>query len=150
MDPRRFTATNITAYNLLTWAYSSWTFRSGGNCLGAMVSNLFSGEPAWTRSELFDIQALIPAGSPSYTKTQLRNGEAPELQTMLQTLLTDRFKLVLRRELKEMPVYVLTVDKGGPKFVTQIDLSKRLISGSSDEALYLDWVEMPAETCLRA
>jgi uncharacterized protein (TIGR03435 family) len=34
---------------------------------------------------------------------------------MLQTLLTDRFKLVLRREMKELPVYVLTVAKGGPK-----------------------------------
>jgi uncharacterized protein (TIGR03435 family) len=34
---------------------------------------------------------------------------------MIQTLLADRFKLVLRRETKEMPVYLLTVGKGGFK-----------------------------------
>ena len=34
---------------------------------------------------------------------------------MLQTLLADRFKLKIRRETKEMPVYALVVAKGGPK-----------------------------------
>src|SRR5712671_2189010 len=34
---------------------------------------------------------------------------------MLQTLLTERFKLQIRREAKELPVYALVVDKGGPK-----------------------------------
>ena len=34
---------------------------------------------------------------------------------MLQTLLTERFKLKIHREKKEMPVYVLTVAKGGLK-----------------------------------
>jgi uncharacterized protein (TIGR03435 family) len=35
---------------------------------------------------------------------------------MLQTLLADRFKLVVHRETKEMPVYALMVAKNGPKF----------------------------------
>jgi uncharacterized protein (TIGR03435 family) len=34
---------------------------------------------------------------------------------MEQNLLTQRFKLALHREQKEMPVYQLTVAKGGPK-----------------------------------
>jgi uncharacterized protein (TIGR03435 family) len=34
---------------------------------------------------------------------------------MLQTLLTDRFKLSIRRETKEMPTYQLVVAKNGPK-----------------------------------
>ena len=34
---------------------------------------------------------------------------------MLQSLLADRFKLVVHREMKEMPVYALVVGKGGPK-----------------------------------
>jgi len=34
---------------------------------------------------------------------------------MLQALLADRFKLVVHREMKEMPVYALVVGKGGPK-----------------------------------
>jgi uncharacterized protein (TIGR03435 family) len=34
---------------------------------------------------------------------------------MLQRLLADRFGLVLRRETREMPVYVLSAAKGGPR-----------------------------------
>ena len=34
---------------------------------------------------------------------------------MLQALLADRFKLVIHREVKELPVYALVVAKGGPK-----------------------------------
>jgi uncharacterized protein (TIGR03435 family) len=34
---------------------------------------------------------------------------------MMQALLEDRFKLKMRREIREVPVYDLTVAKGGPK-----------------------------------
>jgi len=34
---------------------------------------------------------------------------------MLQSLLEDRFQLKIRREIREVPVYVLTVAKSGPK-----------------------------------
>src|SRR6185295_20322324 len=53
--------------------------------------------------------------SPIYTFRQMREGRAPVLQAMLQNMLSDRFKLVVHREMKEMPVYQLTVAKGGPK-----------------------------------
>jgi uncharacterized protein (TIGR03435 family) len=36
-------------------------------------------------------------------------------QDMVRTLLADRFKLVMRVEQKTMPVYALTVARGGPK-----------------------------------
>jgi uncharacterized protein (TIGR03435 family) len=36
-------------------------------------------------------------------------------EMMLQTLLADRFKLRLRQETKEFPVYALVVEKNGPK-----------------------------------
>ena len=39
-----------------------------------------------------------------------------EFRLMLQTLLADRFKLRVHREMKEIPVYALLVGKGGPKF----------------------------------
>jgi uncharacterized protein (TIGR03435 family) len=38
-----------------------------------------------------------------------------EFRQMLQTLLADRFKLKVHREMKEMPVYALVVGKNGPK-----------------------------------
>ena len=40
-------------------------------------------------------------------------GEAPKLQMMIQILLADRFKLTLHREMKEVPVYNLVVEKPG-------------------------------------
>jgi uncharacterized protein (TIGR03435 family) len=39
---------------------------------------------------------------------------------MLQSLFADRFKLRVRRETKEGPVYALVVAKGGPKFPTSL------------------------------
>lgn len=67
------------------------------------------------KSDQFAIQALIPEGSPEYTANQLDKAEAPRLAMMIQNLLADRFKLALHRENREVPVYALTVAKGGPK-----------------------------------
>jgi uncharacterized protein (TIGR03435 family) len=37
-------------------------------------------------------------------------------RTMFQSILADRFKLVVHHETRELPIYVLSVAKGGPKF----------------------------------
>jgi uncharacterized protein (TIGR03435 family) len=65
------------------------------------------------KSQRFNLQATIPEGTPPYTKEQLLGGNAPRLQRMLQTLLADRFSLVLRREIRQMPAYNLIVAKPG-------------------------------------
>ncbi len=72
-----------------------------------------TGGPDWIRGTAYDIDATspkdaLPAGLPA-------NVRAERMRSMLQALLADRFKLVVRREMKEMPVYALTVGKGGPK-----------------------------------
>ena len=41
---------------------------------------------------------------------------AEQLKRMLEPLLAERFHLVVHRENRELPVYALVVDKGGPKF----------------------------------
>jgi uncharacterized protein (TIGR03435 family) len=69
-----------------------------------------SGGPAWIDSEHYDIDAKVD-GNPSAKEWFQTMGP------MLQSLLEDRFKLKLRRETKELPVYVLTVAKSGPKFI---------------------------------
>jgi uncharacterized protein (TIGR03435 family) len=99
IDPRRFVVTNTTLHNLIGWAY-------GVNCLGD--SDGLSGGPGWIRSDRFDLEARMPDGFPSYTMIQVRAGNAPRLQSMLQVLLADRFKLVVRREMTERSIYVLT------------------------------------------
>ena len=60
--------------------------------------------PDWLATENFDIAAKLPDGA---TRAQL-----PE---MIQSLLADRFKLVVHRDKKEFPVYALVVAKNGPK-----------------------------------
>jgi len=52
---------------------------------------------------------------------------------MLRSLLEDRFKLVVRREMKELTAQVLTIAKGGPKFEENRDgaeLAMRKITGN--------------------
>ncbi|HTS64881.1 MAG TPA: TIGR03435 family protein [Candidatus Acidoferrales bacterium] len=65
-----------------------------------------SGGPAWVDSDHFDILAKAP-------------GEArpalDEQMAMLRKLLADRFGLAFHREPKEMPIYALTVARGGCK-----------------------------------
>jgi uncharacterized protein (TIGR03435 family) len=110
LNPRRFSATETTVHAMIAWAY-------GLDCQIWRGSDLLFGGPQWTKDDGYEIQALIPEGTPSYTNSQFNDHKAPELQKMLQTLLAERFKLVLRRETREMPVYVLSVAKGGPRMI---------------------------------
>ena len=61
--------------------------------------------PPWLKDQQFDIHATFPAGA---TKEQF-----PE---MLQSMLADRFRLVIHREQRVLPVDAMTVAKDGPKF----------------------------------
>jgi len=70
---------------------------------GVKIAQL-PGGPKWAETERFDIEAAAkgPAGE-------------PQLMTMLQTLLKDRFKLDFHRETKMVPGYAMTVLKSGLK-----------------------------------
>jgi uncharacterized protein DUF3738 len=59
-------------------------------------------------------QAVGPYGMfiPPNSSIQERNGQ---LRLMLQTLLAERFRLVVHKEVKDMPVYALVIAKGGPR-----------------------------------
>ncbi len=63
-----------------------------------------AGGPGWVTSDLFDIVAKVPEGT-----------KMAEANQMLQSLLADRFKLVVKNETHPVPRYVLTVGKGGSK-----------------------------------
>jgi uncharacterized protein (TIGR03435 family) len=117
VDHNRFTVTT-TAYALTTWAYG---FNNRGGCSFVSYGGFISGGPAWLRSERFQIQALMPEGSPDYTTGQFLNGEAPKLETMIKSMLADRFHLAVHREVKEVPGYILVVGKDGPKIHASSD-----------------------------
>jgi uncharacterized protein (TIGR03435 family) len=78
---------------------------------------LLSGGPDWLRKDEFDIIAKLPDNAPDYTLNlvQFQRGGGPEVQLMLQALLTDRFHLKVRREQKPGTVFALTVGKKGSK-----------------------------------
>ncbi len=91
----RLDATNVPVRTLITWAYQVREFQ-------------ISGEPSWVDSERFDVVTKSD-GNPRFDFLK------PELETMFQGVLADRFKLALHRETKELPVYSLVAAKNGPK-----------------------------------
>jgi uncharacterized protein (TIGR03435 family) len=88
----RLIMTNLAPRRLLLIAYDLQDYQ-------------LSGDPPWADSEHYDVQAKAD-GNPS-----VREMEGP----MLQVLLEDRFKLTLHRENRQLPVYELTIGKGGAK-----------------------------------
>jgi len=100
MPGGRFIATNTSLRALILYAYD-------------VTPNLLEGGPGWLDSARYDIDAkpeagAIPAGAHGgavWDKTKL----------MLRTLLVERFKLAIRRETRELPIYELVIAKGGPK-----------------------------------
>src|SRR5579883_2459134 len=58
------------------------------------------GGPSWLEMDRFDIAAKVPAET-----------SADALKPMLQSLLADRFQLVIRKEDKPLPTYALKVGK---------------------------------------
>ncbi len=89
---RGFTATST---NLKTLIQLAWKVND---------SRLLGG-PGWIESARYDIAAIPAEGNVALDQSRL----------MLQTLLEDRFKLIVRREIKEMPVYALVSATGGLK-----------------------------------
>ncbi len=66
----------------------------------------------WQQNIFYDIAARAEGGT---TPTR------EEFRKMLQTLLAERFNFKFHREQKEMPVYAMIVEKGGPKFKESAD-----------------------------
>ena len=89
----RFYATGFTLNALIAAAYS-------------LTPRAISGGAAWADSERYDILASTPGSVQPNLDEQM---------TMLRKLLTDRFQLTFHRETKELPVFSITVAKGGPK-----------------------------------
>jgi bla regulator protein BlaR1 len=91
VDRARFIAVNIPLAGLVMTAYD-------------VNIEQISGWPEWAHTERFDVEAK--AEHPASRQ---------EINAMLQTLLAERFHLVLHRETREQPIYALVMDKVGPK-----------------------------------
>ncbi len=104
----------------------SYAYKLSGN------QSRVTGIPDWTKSPqggVYDVEAK--AAMPPGLSMEARNDR---VRAMVQALLVDRFKLVIRRESKEMPVYALLVAKGGPK-LQRADIDEKDCPEASLKAL---------------
>ncbi|HEY2381727.1 MAG TPA: TIGR03435 family protein, partial [Terriglobia bacterium] len=90
-EPGRLVVSNMPVKTLIAWAYSVRDFQ-------------ISGGPGWIDSTHYDIEGRAD-GSPSQD----------QIKQMMQTLLGERFGLSLHKGTKELPIYRLTLAKGGFK-----------------------------------
>ena len=100
-----FTATNVTAQLLITYAYRLKNFQ------------LASG-PGWLDVDRFDIEARPPENT---------DADNP---AMTRALLRDRFKLVAHTETKQEQVYALVVDRGDGRLGPQLKASTKVCQAS--------------------
>ena len=88
-----FTTGNSTLQDLIVFAYG-------------VHPRQLSGAPGWVETERYDVSGKPDtAGLPSI----------PQMQSMVQKLLAERFQLTFHREKKELSCYAITVAKTGLK-----------------------------------
>jgi uncharacterized protein (TIGR03435 family) len=93
---RRFNSVGAPLSHLIAFAY-------------ALHPRQIAGAPGWVETEKFDIVAEVTG-----VENQA-NGQA--MIERVQKLLADRFGLRFHREKKQMPAYIVTVAKGGARFL---------------------------------
>ena len=93
-----FRGTNVPVHTLLLQAYG---LREGESF----------GEPPSANSEVFDIEAKV-AGPDVAAFSKL---DSDQRESMLRQILAERFHIAAHRETRELPVYAMSVGKGGAK-----------------------------------
>ena len=112
----RFSAEAATLRGVIGWAYGALTIQVHGG-------------PDWLDTERYDFAA----------KAESSDAGRDQLKLMLQALLADRFKLVVHRETKNLPVYSLVVAKNGPK----------LQEAKDTEQTYGTWIGRDKVVCTK-
>jgi uncharacterized protein (TIGR03435 family) len=96
----RYVATNVTLNDLIGWAYGD-----PGPPPELRPDYQMSGGPSWKGADRFDVDA-ITGSIPSTEPVQLLQRTQLKMQ-MLQTLLAERFKLVVHHETRDGSIYSL-------------------------------------------
>lgn len=102
IQPGRILASNCTLKTLIELAYGSDDHR-------------LVGLPDWADSVTYDVDARINNATVDEVGKLNDDQRNRAYQHMSQVMLFDRFQLKLHREVSEIPVYSLVVDKGGSK-----------------------------------
>jgi uncharacterized protein (TIGR03435 family) len=101
-------ATNVPAKAIIETAYDIKDFQ-------------LSGGPAWITSEKYDLEAGISESLFEKMRKLPQEEQVREFDLMLQSLLSDRFKLQLTRQTKEVPILALVVSKDTSKIGPLVD-----------------------------
>ena len=99
LDADGLAAENVTVHMLLMESYQ-------------LNEDQLLGEPSWAKTDRFDIEAKV--AGPDVAK--LAKLSTRDRRSMFRQVLTEQFHLTAHAETKRLPVYVVTVAKGGPKF----------------------------------
>ncbi len=91
-------ARSISLTGLITFAYT-------------LHRGQVSGLPGWAETEGYEIVAKLPQGG---------DPTDPQLFAMLQSLLKNRFNLAFHTEKRELPVYAISIGKGGPAGIKMV------------------------------
>src|SRR5580704_594311 len=95
---RHMRTINTNLNDLITFAYG-------------LHAKQIVGAPAWFATDKFDIDGVPDVEGQPNTK---------QMKLLIQSVLTDRFKLTFHHDQKELSVYALTVGKSGPKLTETI------------------------------
>lgn len=103
---RAYTATNVALRNVIALAYGIPVARvlGGPSWVGAAGTDL-----RFVGGDRFDISATLPQGS-----------SVDQVPAMLRALLADRFKMVVRNEVREAPMYALIVARADGRLGPQL------------------------------
>ena len=122
---------NVQCQTVIGLIQAAYVIFADGHTISSPMHVQISGGPDWINSDRYDVNAK--PDSPQ--SEEMMNGP------MMQALLEDRFKLKIHRERREVPVYALTVAKGGPKLkpfkdgsCTPIDFTKLTMSALESRA----------------
>jgi bla regulator protein BlaR1 len=115
--PNRFVTTS-TAQWLIEYAYSSrretcdlaLALCNVQELGDSIIDDQIVGGPEWMRSEMFDLDATV-----AQALAEKEEEWPDQVGPMLKSLLANRFKLKIRHERMDRPVYALVVAKGGLK-----------------------------------
>jgi uncharacterized protein (TIGR03435 family) len=98
----RFTASNVGLRFLIQYAYR-------------VHDSQIIGGPSWMATERWDIEAKAEEGHVAPPAGPIDPSSIDEINLRLQSLLEDRFQLKLHYERRELPLYIMTLAKDGPK-----------------------------------
>ena len=117
----RFTATRATLRDLITVAYQLPNGRLRDD-------SQIAGGPSWIDSDRFDIVAKAEGDSARIDAGGISAGAArpaeisaiDQVRLMLRALLADRFKLTVRNEVRELPVFALVMARNDGRLGPQL------------------------------